>query len=347
MPPERKRSWLRVVLGVALGMGVMEVVIRQIWWHQRVDVPGYVKIGTPGTRTVWRTEGSGVTHRDENGYRVGYAANADKVLVLGDSYTEALEVDDDEVYTYRAQERLAAEGIGLALVNGGTAGRSTADYVAFAERHKQLVHPVWTVIQLRDDDLGADALAPGKTRFVRGDDGKLAPLVDEPRTAPGLRDLIWNNPSILVRYTFFKFHRLGEEAEKDPPLFRAGSVAADASATAAPAVAAEAPVEEIVELLRTTWGGRLTIVNLPYLDFGPARIRPVETTRRLFEYCAKRGISCIEPTEEFLALARRHKSPYGFSNTGFNYGHMNVDGHAALGEALARELARLRRDGLL
>src|SRR5262249_36967728 len=172
---------------VALGMAFMELVIRQIWWHQRVDVPGYVKIGTPGTRTVWRTEGSGVTHRDENGYRVGYAADRPKVLVLGDSYTEALAVDDEEVYTCRAEERLAAEGIGLALVNGGTAGRSTADYVAFAERHKRLVHPVWTVITVRDDDFGADALAPGKTRFVRGADGRLATLVDEPRTAPGVR----------------------------------------------------------------------------------------------------------------------------------------------------------------
>jgi lysophospholipase L1-like esterase len=347
MPPSRTRSWLRIVVGVAIGMGVMEAVIRQIWWHQRVDVPGYVKIGTPGTRTVWRTEGSGITHRDENGYRVGYAANAPKVLVLGDSYTEALEVNDDEVYTYLAQQRLEAEGIELALVNGGTAGRSTADYVAFAERHRQLVHPVWTVITLRDDDLGADALAPGKTRFVRGGDGKLAPFVDEPRTAPGLRDLIWNNPSILVRYTFFKFHRLGEEAEKDPPLFRAGSAGADVPAREDAVAPAEAPVEEIVDQVSAAWNGRFTIVNLPYLDFGPARIRPVETTRRLFEYCAKRGISCIEPTEEFLRLARKNRSPYGFSNTGFNYGHMNVDGHAAVGEALARELARLRRDGLL
>jgi hypothetical protein len=32
-----------------------------------------------------------------------------------------------------------------------------------------------------------------------------------PARLPGIRDLIWNNPSILVRYVFYRVHKLAEE----------------------------------------------------------------------------------------------------------------------------------------
>jgi hypothetical protein len=322
----------------------MEVVVREIWVHQRVDVPGYVRIAAPNTRSVYRLEGSGITTRDENGFRKGYTLGVPKVLILGDSYTEALQVNDDEVFSFVAQQMLSENGVRLGLVNAGVAGRSSADYVAFAPRNLDLVKPIWTVVVLRADDLAADAHDPGKTHFARDADGKVTTVVHEPRSASGLKDKVWNSPSILVRYVFYRLNEFAKESAKEPPLFQGGQ---GEPAPAWLSYSLTVSVEEALEQMRIAYDGRLTIVNLPYVELMPARIVEFDATRRLFEYCARTGLSCVEPTEEFLALGRAYKAPYGFTNSTFNFGHMNADGHKAVATVLARELQRLRDNGLL
>lgn len=333
------------VAGFALVAALLELVIRQVWIHQRVDIPGYVKIATPNTRSVWRIEGSGLTHRDAHGYRVGYAEDParPRVLVLGDSFTEALEVNDDEVFTAVAQRKLESSGVNLSLVNGGTAGRSAADYVAFVARHRELVKPAWTVIVLRDDDLAEDSVRDGKTRFVRDAGGKLTVLVDEPRSAGELRDALWGNPSIFVRYTAYRINKFAEAAAEEPPLFFAADHEGKMPAATDYRVY---PVEEALDLVKTAHEGRVTIISLPYLAIQPPQVLDSEVRRRMLAHCAKIGLSCLEPIDPFLALARDYRSPFGFLNSQFNFGHMNPAGHAALAETLADELARLRRDAV-
>ena len=157
-----------------------------------------------------------------------------------------------------------------------------------------------------------------------------------------------------MRYTFYRFHKLAEEAEKDPPLFHAGSAEhakhakqAEQAAKAGDGPGADdvGPIEEVLDLLRAAYDGRVTLVNLPYLQVSPPRINPGATWEKVLAYCARTGMSCIEPREEFLRLARAHKAPFGFLNTEFNSGHLNADGHEAVAEALARELARLKQNG--
>jgi len=333
------------VTGFALVAALLELLVRQVWIHQRIDIPGYLKIATPSTRSVWRIEGSGVTHRDANGYRVGYAEDParPRVLVLGDSFTEALEVNDDEVFTAVAQERLEREGVNLSLVNGGTAGRSAADYVAFVARHLELVKPAWTVIVLRDDDLAEDTVRYAKTRFVRDPEGRLTTLIDEPRSIGEVRELLWSSPSVFLRYTAYRINKFAEAAAEEPPLF----FAADHEGKMPEATDYGVyPVEEALDLVKAAYDGRVTVISLPYLAFQPPRVLDSEVRRRMLAHCAKIGLSCLEPAEPFLALARDYRSPFGFLNSQFNFGHMNPAGHAALAETLAAELARLRRDAV-
>jgi hypothetical protein len=353
------RQALRILAGVVPALLVSELVIRQFWVHQRVTEPDYVKIPTPNTESVWCLEGCGHTHRLSHGERAGYPADAPKVIVLGDSFTEALEVDDDQTYFHVAQEKLAAQGIKLGLVGLGLAGRSVADYVGFAERHKKLFHPVWTVVTIRDDDVAEDTVRPAKTSFRRGPDGKLAVSFDEERSAPGLRDALWNAPSIFVRYTAYRAHKFAEAAEAEPPMFFAasheGAAAPKPEAGFAPGREPQVgdygvyPVEEELGMLRQAYDGRLTIVFIPYIDFqagGEPRINDSPIRQRVLKYCAATGLSCVEPVVPFLAMARQYKSPFGFTNTKFNYGHMNAGGHALVGEELAKELARLKTNAV-
>lgn len=333
---------LKVVAGVVPALLVLELVIRQFWVHSRVWEPGYVKIPTPDTKSVWCTEGCGVTHRLSKGERAGYPADAPAVLVLGDSFTEALEVNDDEVYTHVAQEALAKVGIRLGFVNAGLAGRSVADYVGFADRHKKLFSPAWTVVTLRDDDLAEDTERPAKTAFKRDAGGRLQVSFDEDRTAPGVRDALWNAPSIFVRYSAYRLHKFVEAAEAEPPMFFAAS---HEGRKAPPTDYAQYAVEEELDLLRAAYGGKVTVVTLPYILFkagGEPTILDSNVRRRLLSYCKATGMSCVEPSAAFLAMARGYRSPFGFPNSQFNYGHMNPDGHRIVGEELAKELQRLK-----
>lgn len=350
---------MRVAAGVIPALLLLELIIRQVWVHQRVWEPGYVKIGTPNTQSVWCIEGCGVTHRLAHGERAGYTIDAPKVIVLGDSFTEALEVNDDQTYQYQAQELLKQQGVNLGLVGLGLAGRSVADYVGFAGRHKRLFSPVWTVVTLRDDDLAEDTQRPEKTSFKRGPDGKLIVSFDEVRSVEALRDAIWNAPSIFLRYTAYRLDKFKTAAAAEPPIFFGAADDAPRPASPPPGVSwgrepqtgdySKYPVEEELDLLRQAYDKRLTVVSLPYIDFdanGAAKINDSPIRQRFLAYCAKTGMSCVEPRAAFLRLARQWRSPFGFPNTRFNYGHMNTDGHAAVGEELARELLRLKADAV-
>ena len=98
-------------------------------------------------------------------------------------------------------------------------------------------------------------------------------------------------------------------------------------------------------MLRAAYDDRLTVLSLPYIDFkadAAPTINDSPIRQRFLAYCRKTGMSCVEPSESFLAMGRQNRSPFGFTNTRFNYGHMNPAGHALVGEELARELARLK-----
>ncbi len=348
----RIRGFLHL-LGIVPAVLVLELAIRQYWVHARVWEPGYVKIPAPNSTSVWRTEGKGLVHRVEHGARAGTLPDAPKVVVLGDSFTEALEVNDDEVYTFVAQSALQAQGVSLGLVNLGNAGRSVADYIGFADRGRRLYQPVWTVVTLRDDDLAEDTVRPAKTSLRKGPDGKLLVSFDEKAEGEDARDLIWRSPSIFVRYTFYRLQKFIDAAAEEPPMFRAadheGKKKGPPTAAELEAYYATFDVEQALDLLHTAHDGKLTIVTLPYLEYekdGTPQLLDAPVRRRVLAWCAARKASCVEPGRAFLELARAHLSPFGFPNTRFNHGHMNREGHRLVGNALAAELARLKTDAV-
>ncbi len=362
------RSLRNFLGGAGLALFFLELVIRQFWTHARLWEPGYVKTAAPHSTTVWRIEGNGVSHHLDRGVRAGFLEGAPKILVLGDSFTEALDVNDDEVFSYIAQQRLNDSGNGndvggtprFGVVNAGVLGRSVADYIGFQGRHEGLYHPVWTVLTMHDDDLAEDSVRAGQTNLQRDADGTLAVHFDEARSVGALRDRLWNAPSIAARFSFYRLHRFAEAAAREPPLFRAASAedphpepwggATDplvrrACHFAYPTVDPRTfPVEEELDLLAKSYSGRFTVLLLPYVGFIEGRepvICQTEIRTRVFAHCKKMHYSCVEPADEFLRLAREGKSPVGFPNTRFNFGHMNRDGHLAVGTALASHLKTL------
>lgn len=330
---------LRACAGLLLATLCAELLVRQFWVHKRVFVTDYVKIAEPFGRTVWGTEGYAVSSRGAHGVREGHGQSGARILVLGDSFTEALNVDNASVYTAVAERRLRADRYDLSLLNAGAAGRSFADYILFADRHLSLFRPDWVVVQLSQHDFMGDAFATGRNHLLQLSDGRLEPQRREFEDGSGIKEMLWNSPSIAIRFSFARLKQFIEARER--PRFFTGAVPPSESSRSPD------PVEALLDTTASRYAGRITFLFSPNMRFNPNRVVETDELRRFESHCRSRGYSCVVPREEYMELARAHQSPAGFLNTQFNVGHLNLRGHRAIAGALAAELARLDQAGRL
>ncbi len=217
------------VAGVLLALVAMELVVRQVYHVPVAFEPGFGTIIRPGATVRWRKEGRGESHWTRFGIRGREAPDLSKssVLVLGNSFTEALQVDDDEVFTAIVDRRLRRDGIATTVLNAGRSGASAADYAANAPR-----------------DSPASARGPLRTL--------LSPLV---------------NHFMLLGYGHYRIEEFKDAAAAQPPLFRAAATESVTPAPTAPASPAAYPIEGEMDLLAASYDGRVTFLFIPHLDF--------------------------------------------------------------------------------
>jgi hypothetical protein len=314
----------------------MEIVVRLYYTVSVRFEPGVGYVNAPGT-VRWSREGHGETRWTDHGVRADTPPDLTQpsVLVLGDSFTEALQVDQDE--SFSAGLAHALRRYGISVINAGRSTVSTADYVALAPHYQQLFHPRWVVFALNEHDLTDDSFQalPGRTHFRLRDDGDLDLISPDTVARQGLSMGIWaiRQKVMLVGYGFVRAGDFREATLREPALFRAGN------AVPPPATLADDyPVEAELGALRRAWSDRLTILYLS--DFDP--LHPDRSSSsvepRLFAYCATNHLSCVSLRSQFADLVRRGLAPYGFANSNYNQGHMNRNGHSVAARALVVEL---------
>jgi hypothetical protein len=331
------------MLGALASLVAAELYVRPMYTLRVTYEPGIGQVNAPGT-SRWMREGSGRGHWLPHGVRLTPGVpkgNADDVLVLGDSFTEGLMLDDPELFPAVAQEALGAERAPLRLVNAGRSGMSAASYVHLAPVYRSLFSPRWTVVELRSSDLEQEAFESSRWQwFVTGDDGEVTaagrpepePALSGPRA--WLRWARWH--SVLLDYAFVRRNEVVDAMHREPPLFHAGAIAAPA-----PPAPKAYPVEREMDRLFAAYEGRMTVLYLSVLDpRHPGEEEPTE--RRVREYCERHGVSCVFTRgENARAWSERYQVPSGFANTSFNAGHLNAGGHGIAGRVLAAELGRL------
>ena len=328
-----------VALGVALALGCLELGMRQVYWLRSGRDADFGAIPRPGNPVRWWREGHGISHWTEHGIRGRAlpATGSRPILAVGDSFTEAFNVDDNDVFTQRLEALLADAGIAVPVLNAGRSGLSPADYVANAQRQRELFAPRWTVVQLRAPDLETEGFDTSKTHFRRAGGGALEVVQIQPplsRFYPWL--LPFRSSSTLVNYGIVRGREFLAATNDEPPLFRAGS----ATRRSARPAREPQPVAEILELLARSWQNRVTLLFLPDFDLRAPRLVDSESERIFSEQCVQHGWSCVNLRDAFPTFALRFESPYGFPNSGWNQGHMNAAGHAATALLLRDEVAR-------
>jgi hypothetical protein len=317
-------TFLPFAAGLLLAAGVFELLLRQLLWTT----------GGPGqASTLVRRldEGSGVSHWDARGIRVAPPAPGPPILAIGDSFTEASQVNDDEVFTARLQSIL-----GVRVLNNGVAARSPADYIVLAPQLKRELQPVWTIIQFNDSDLTDDGFVSSKAHFEERDGNLIAVAAPESHVGRVSRILArMRAHSALVNYGVARLE-LFRARSPTPPLFRGGVREKLTNPLATPRY--NYPVETELAMLSTAYDGRVTFLFVP-----PFREEQNAVEQRVLAYCAAAHLSCVDFRATFDDFRRRGRSPVGFTNSWFARGHLKAAGHRAAAELLARELrTRLR-----
>jgi hypothetical protein len=323
-------SW-RTAAGFALALLVFEAGLRQLQWgHEMLD---------PRLGWVWRSEtvvhrlneGWGVSHWREDGTRVHAArnANAPRVLIAGDSFTEALQVGDEDVFSGRLTN--------VDALNVGRSAHSAADYVAFAPEYQRHYSPAWTVIEVGPSDFAQDAFNSSKTHF----DDQLNAIVVQPRFGTISARLMTVRRHVdLLDYGIARWQAYRAAAAM-PPIFRAADQD-QPRVTASPAQPPRTwPVAAEMQLLRRVWNGRITFLFIPSFDD-----KPGEVEQAFMRECGDAAVGCVNLRSAFDDFRRRGDAPSGFANSRFGEGHLNARGHAAAARLLQPEIERLRARGL-
>jgi hypothetical protein len=323
-------SW-RTPAGVLFAFVVFEVLLRQLTFgHITLDQ----RVGWMwrSTTVVHRLgEGWGVSHwrDDETRAHAAAGANAPRILVVGDSFVEALQVGDDEVFSGRMSS--------VNALNIGQSGHSAADYVVFAADYRERYRPAWTVVELAPPDLAEDAFNPAKTHFDSGLNPHVIIMADAGGRITGKLKPI-RRRSDLIDCAMTRLHEYGDGARM-PPLFRAADEETRPVENAS--VRMNWPVAAEIARLRNAYSDRLTFLFVPDFFAEPSRVEEV-----FISECRNHALSCVNMRTVFDDFRRRGDAPFGFPNSKFGEGHLNARGHAAAAGLLKSEMERLRALGL-
>ena len=296
---------------------------------------GYVATG----QAWWFREGGGIGHWGARGVRVSSSPTnvvEKTILVLGDSFTEAPHVSDDEVYTDVLERSLRRASHNLRVLNAGVTGSTLPYYVHLAPSYLRAFSPSWTVVQINPDDVLGAAFSRKATHFERLPDGSVRVRALPPEGGGGLarRALRFlQGHSALLQNSVLQYKAFADSAKSFRP-FR--------QTEALPPARTEDPnrfpIAEELAALSNAFGGRVTILFVSPWQDGIGSDEPSPVERSVDAGCRALGASCVFSRTVYPQLARSAAFPTGFPNTRPGRGHLNPTGHAAVAEALGREL---------
>lgn len=382
------KNVVALLVGILLAVGLLEVGLRVAGFsHQpfyRPD-PRVGAMHVAGAEGRWRREGDGHVRINPQGFRdddfdLETAPSTFRIGVLGDSYTDAFQVDQEEIYVEIMERRLAdcprLARRPVEAMNFGVSGFGTTQEWLTWRHYASAYEPDLVLLAFtpgNDVRNNSRALEPvGKRPFAVADGEALrvdASFVESPgyRRRTGLGHRVWYALSELrvVQAVAFMFGEAGRRGE-----IRAAR--RGAAETAEPGLNDEAfrppedvdwaeawdITERVIAALAqevAAAGSRLVITSVSraaQVDPDPRVRRDLERRlgvadlyypeRRLAELADRLGLSYL-PLAPALAdwTLASGAQVHGFDNTRPGMGHWNAEGHRWAGEYLAAAICEL------
>ena len=327
------------------------------------DHPALGKIDNPG-QMIHTKEGFTSTKLNSLGMRAKEPTPKSlgeyRILMLGDSFTRADEVNDGISFSDRLQadftdaqppnqnNRPITETV--QVINAGKPSASPASYLYAADFHKQTFTPDSTVVQLTESDFTMDMNNEFSEFYLEKQDesgykikhnktfGSADPLAQALiEKVPGVRSLMQlSTLRVGGRNLSGSLSSAASELTED-----SADLSPEEALKAETALEAEdaAMVRWTVQQLNRQFPN-LVIVFIPamnYQDFGTTSSEPRNTAieNALTLAATDQGVPLLNMREDFLAHYRKSGTNLkGFNNTVPGEGHLNAEGHKLVAKRL-------------
>lgn len=347
----RAKAWLRLALAALVILAGGEVLVRL--WITGPSIHAFdPDIGysyRPNSELFQAKEGVTRLHFNALGLNDTEITPKDgrcRVMVVGDSYTTALQVPQAQNFSSVA-ERLDSR---LDVVNGGRDGLFLGDLHKVSARLLPAVQPDLVVYVVSQRAVEADIRLPEFSVVTDPATGRVTDAVMRVEAKEALKETFAPllRESALATRLSSQLQPAAVSALQMMQGWRAwlpaGSTAQAAAPAAAPAAAASRPADE--EVLRYVFrrlgdGAPAALLYIDALTYKPNRQAAVAPTSAKAEATARRaaeraGIPFFATGEPLAAsVAQTGQPPYGFHNALLPGGHLNAQGHEAVGRALA------------
>jgi lysophospholipase L1-like esterase len=341
---------LLVRCGVAflLVTGAAGLLLRNVYCepYQYTRDPKRGRVPRPGSAHFQAAEGHAVAHYNRLSLHdrelEPKAVGERRLLVLGDSLAEAVEVADDENFSRKLEPLLQQPDHLVRVVNAGRMANLSGELIHNAETLQPEVQADAALVVVQPASFGTDGdaklLAPGywSAKYVEAPDGS-AELVTLDGASFALKKftaLLWLKEHSAVLDTGFS-------------QFIARGTKPGGAAPPPDLAVVQKRVAFAIGRLEAIYGPRLVIALMPRrpLIDDPEAALEDPRERAIREAAERAQVRFWSARETFVdTLRRTHRLPVGFANASPpDVGHLNVLGHQLVAEKLAPLLHEVLR----
>lgn len=341
-----RRSWGLAVIVFIAGLLILEIILRTFVYKIPENAINDADWGHEAAKDTYffqATEGYGLTHYIENGEIATPFTGGSSIVVMGDSFTEGLQVNDDEKYASISEKILRERGYEVDIHNLGSSGLRVPDHIYRFDKIKEEYKPEIVVLQIDYANFLSDQNFNENQRnyFVEQPDGtlKLQHKSIPVRPAPYLLTLI-NRSTSLVGYGY---NRLLDIKSKILRTYTAPDNIA--SNVINGSILENKVLLAKISLLEKEFAGEKVIIILaspfPTLRNGIMIMEDPRYNDLVTLFQRASGWEVVDPSAKFMELYHKGRFPSGFNNSSLGEGHWNIDGHAIVGTLLADALEKI------
>lgn len=256
------------------------------------------------------------------------------VLILGDSFTEAMQVPRAVNFVSLAAESVPC----LRFINSGRSGMALTHFLLMADKFEQIVALDRIVVVLNRWDIEETMQNTGRIEWSeKGEVDNIVHSFRQPHRLRQMTEVLFSNSSLAS----YLLERL--------KTFKSASVAKSASPKASNPdnilIKHQQDEDKFLKVAshvfdRLTKIAPVEVIYVPELNYNPDGVA-IETaesnaTAEMFAQLAASSGSGFRSGGEHLVRSYKetHQPPFGFANAKIHYGHLNPQGHQGIARVM-------------